>query len=77
MPSHSKYVRWSRLHPLLVTIMGQKPVTSVFTKWRWNPFKTGDETIFGTWRNRPETNQRLSVCIVSVRAGTQGRVLWL
>ena len=39
MPSYSKYVRWSRLHPRLVTMMGQKLVTPVFAKWRWNPFK--------------------------------------
>ena len=39
MPSHSKYVRWSRLHPRLMTMMGQKLVSPVFAKWRWNPCK--------------------------------------
>ena len=47
MPSHSKYVRWSRLHPRLVTKMGQKLVSPVFAKWRWNPVHQATKPFLG------------------------------
>jgi hypothetical protein len=58
MPSLSKYVRWSRLHPRLVTVMGQKLVTSVFAKWRWNSLKLATKPF---WERDEVTLKQISV----------------